>query len=130
MNNKIVLPILILLLLVAFAFLYQAPAQGLQQLPEEGSLLVLMLVSAAVTWALVELGTVLGIDLGGYVAPIAAVLSPLIITLIEGYLQLIPPIFDNLVLSIIHLIVLAVGSIGTLIAIRRTKEKDTKALLA
>ena len=94
-------------------------SQGLMQLPEEGRLLVLMLVTAGVTWLLLKASVVFNIDLSGYANAAAAAIAPILITLIESWLQLIPPIFDNLVLSIIHLIVLAVGSIGAFFLFRR-----------
>ena len=97
-----------------------APAvQGLNQLPDEGSLLVLMLITAGVTWVLLKLSEVFNIDLSGWANAVAAALAPIFITLIEAGLQLIPPIFDNLVLSIIHLIVLLVGSLGTFFLFKR-----------
>lgn len=110
---KKVLPFVpFVLLAVFFASLKSQPA-GLQQLPEEGSQLVFMLVTAVVTWALLQLGAWFGIDLSGYIGVIASALAPILVTLIESYLQLIPPVFDNIVLTIIHLIVLLVGSLGT-----------------
>ena len=95
-------------------------AQGLMQLPEEGRLLVLMLITTGVTWVLLKLSLVFKIDLSGYANVVAVALAPILVTLIESWLQVIPPIFDNLVLSIIHLIVLLVGSIGAFFMIRRT----------
>ena len=94
-------------------------AQGLMELPDEGRLLVLMLITAGVTWLLLKLSEVFKIDLSGYANAIAAAIAPILITLIEAGLRLIPPIFDNLVLSIIHLIVLLVGSIGAFFLFKR-----------
>jgi len=97
-----------------------APAvQGLSQLPEEGSLLVLMLITAGVTWVLLKLSEVFHVDLSGWANAVAAALAPIFITLIEAGLKLIPPIFDNLVLSIIHLLVLLAGSVGTFFLFKR-----------
>ena len=110
----------VIVLTFVFVLTACAPAvQGLNQLPEEGSLLVLMLVTAGLTWILLKLSEVFKIDLSGYANAIAAVLAPILITLIESYLQLIPPIFDNLVLSIIHLLVLLAGSVGTFFLFKR-----------
>ena len=81
-------------------------------LPDEGRALVLALVTAGVLWALLQLSAVIKIDLSGYANMIAAVLAPLLVTVIESYLQLIPPIFDDLVLTVIHFIVLLIGSLG------------------
>lgn len=92
---------------------------GLQQLPDEGRALVFMIVTAGVTWALLKLGEVLKIDLSGWSNTIAAVLAPVLVAILERYLQLIPSVFDNIVLTIIHLIVLLVGSLGTIWIVQR-----------
>lgn len=88
--------------------------QGLTQLPDEGRLLILSLVTAGVTWVLLKLSELLKIDLSGYTNAIAAALAPIIVAAIESYLQLIPPAFDNIVLTVIHLLVLLLGSLGTI----------------
>lgn len=114
------LRVLPLLLLMSFVFSACAPAvAGLAQLPDEGSLLVFTLVTAGVTWLLLKLSEVTGRDLGGYANAIATAIAPILVTLIESYLNLIDPIFDNIVLTIIHLIVLLVGSIGTFFLFKR-----------
>lgn len=110
-------------LFVAMAFVLsacatQAVAQ-LAQLPDEGRNLVFILLSAGITWLLLKLSERTGVDLGGYANAIATALAPIIVTLIESALNLIDPIFDNIVLTIIHLIVLLVGSIGTFFLFRR-----------
>lgn len=94
-------------------------SQGLMQLPDEGRLLVLMLVTAGVNWLLLQLSLFFKVELQGYANALAAAIAPIFVVLIESGLQLIPPVFDNLVLSIIHLIVLAVGSIGAFFIFRR-----------
>lgn len=129
MQRNTLLAIVVLVVLVIVAFLYQPPAQGLAQLPDEGRNLVMILVTAAVTWALLQLSLAVGLDLSGYAAPIAAVLSPILVTIIESYLNLIPPIYDNIVLTIIHLLVLLLGSIGAYVATLRVKERQSKQLL-
>ena len=98
------------------AFLLTGCAAGaaqLQQLPEEGVTLVLFLVTAGVTWVLLQLSALFKLELKGYANAIAAALAPVVVAALESYLQLIPPVFDNLVLSVIHLIVLLAGSLGT-----------------
>ena len=122
------------LLFVTLLLVGCAPAVGfaapLMQLPDEARLLILTLVTAGVTWVLLQLSVALKIDLSGYVQPIAAVLAPIIVTVIENYLQLIPPAFDDIVLTVIHFIVLLLGSIGTFFVFKRVKNKQTKQLLA
>lgn len=92
---------------------------GLQQLPEDGRVLVFTLLSAGLTWVLLKASEFFKIELKGYANTVAAALAPIVITLIESGLHLIPPIFDNIVLSIIHLVVLLVGSIGTFFLFKR-----------
>ena len=122
--------LLFLFVLIAVLLAACAPtAQGLVELPDEGRLLALTLVTSGLTFVLLWLGGLLKIDFGGFIQPLAAVLSPLIITVIENYLAMIPPIYDNLVLSVIHIIVLLLGSVGSVVLFRRVKTRDTKALL-
>lgn len=102
--------------------------QGLVALPEEAQLLILTLLTAGLTWLLVQLGKVIPVDFSGYAGPIAAVLSPVIVTFVESYLQMIPPVFDDLVLAVIHFIVLLIGSIGAYMIVGKTKNKQLKLL--
>lgn len=115
MLRRFILFVLVTLLLTACA-----PAvQGLSQLPDEGRQLVFILLSAAFTWILLKLSEVTGIDLKGYAPVVATALAPIIVTLIESWLQTIPSIFDNIVLTLIHLVVLLVGSLGTFFLLKR-----------
>lgn len=113
----------LLLLVCALLLSACAPAQGIAQglnsLPDEGRWLVLILLTAGVTWLLLKASLVFHVDLAGYADAVAAALAPIVITLFEAGLRLIPPVFDNVVLTIIHLIVLLVGSIGTFFLFRR-----------
>jgi hypothetical protein len=122
----IVLMIVLSVLLTACA----AQAAGLQQLPDEGRILVLELITSGLIVVLLWVGKYIPIDARGYAQAIAAVLSPLAVTGIERYLQLIPPIYDNLVLVIIHYIVLFLGGVATVIVYRRVRDRATKALLS
>jgi len=97
----------------------RAAVAPLMELPDEGRLLVLTLLTAGVTWLLLKASIVFKVDLSGHAAAVAAALAPILITLIEAGLRLIPPVFDNIVLTIIHLIVLLVGSIGTFFLFQR-----------
>lgn len=111
-----------ILIFVVFAVLLSACAPGvagLAQLPDEGRNLVFILLSAGLTWLLLKLSEATGVDLGGYANAVATALAPIIITLIESALNLIDPVFDNIVLTIIHLIVLLVGSIGAFFLFKR-----------
>jgi uncharacterized transporter YbjL len=116
MNGGSIMKKIITLILVLFVLALTgcaAQAAQLQQLPEEGVNLVFILVTAAVTWLLLTLKDFFKIDLSGYAGALAAALAPLLVAWFESYLQLIPAIFDNVVLTVIHLIVLLVGSLGT-----------------
>jgi ABC-type transport system involved in cytochrome bd biosynthesis fused ATPase/permease subunit len=91
-----------------------AIAQGLVALPDEASVLILSLLTAGVAWLLAK------VNMGQFTQPIAAALAPVIITALEGFLGTIPPVFDNLVLSLLHLLVLYVGgSIGVYVLAKR-----------
>lgn len=110
------------ILFVFMAFLLSACAPsvaGLAQLPDEGRILIFTLVTAGVTWLLLKLSEVTGQGLGGYANAIATAIAPILVTLIESWLNLIPPAFDNIVLTLIHLVVLLVGSIGTFFLFKR-----------
>lgn len=99
-------------------------ANGLVALPDDAATLIAALVTAAVAALFLKL------NWGGeFAQPLAAAISPIIITLLEGWLGVIPPIFDNLVLSILHLLVLFVGgSVGSFLLFKRAKQP--KQLLA
>ncbi len=122
--KKIMVVLFALLLVGCVAVPAVAPENGLAQslvaLPDEGRILVLSLVTAGVAFLLSK------VNMGQYTQVIAAVFAPIIITLIESGLQTIPPIFDNLVLSLIHLLVLFIsGSIGALVFFKRAKQPKT-----
>jgi hypothetical protein len=106
--KKIVILFLLTFLLTACA----AQVAGLQQLPDEGVNLVFMLVTFVVAFLLLKLSEATGFDFKGYAGAIVAVVAPILVGYIESYLRLIPPMWDDIVLTVIHLIVLAVGSLG------------------
>ena len=123
--------ILFLFVFVAVLLTACAPAvQGLVGLPDEAKDLIMVLLTSGLTFLLLQLGKLIPIDLSGYGAPLAAALAPIVIAVLEYYLGMIPSTFDSIVLTIIHLIVLLVGSIGTIVVFNRVKRKDTKNLLA
>jgi hypothetical protein len=94
--------------------------QGLMQLPDEGRILILTLLTAGLAWLLTK------INMGQYTEALAAAIAPIIITGIEMGLQMIPALYDNVVLSIIHLLVLFIGgSIGFVFFFKRVKEPKT-----
>jgi len=109
--------------LIGMLFLAACAPTAIQSLvgplPEEAQTLIFILLTAAVTWVLLKLSEVFKIDLSGYANAIAVALAPIIVAIIEDWLALIPPAFDNIVLTVIHLIVLLVGSIGTFFLLQR-----------
>src|SRR5258706_3148792 len=114
--------ILPMLLLVFMLTACAAQVAQLQQLPDEGVNLIWLVVTAGVLWALLQLSAIVKVDLGGYKDMIAAILAPIIVTIVQNYLQLIPSIYDNVVLSLIHLLVLFVGgSFGVFLLAKHRK---------
>lgn len=107
-----------------------AMAQGLVAMPDELRLLILSLVTAAVTWLLLQAGIALKIDMSGYVTPIVAIVTPILVTLVENVLGTIPSAWDNIVLAVIHVVVLLIGSLGSTLLFKRTQERALKHLLA
>lgn len=126
MKKKILFVLVLLPLLVTAC---AAPVAQLQQLPDEGRILVLELITAGVTAALLWLSGAIKLDLKGFAQPIAAVFSPLVVTIVEHYLQMIPSVYDDLALVVIHYIVLFLGGVATVILYKRVRARDTKALL-
>lgn len=117
--------------LIAVLLTACAPAvQGLTDLPDEGKLLVMTLVTAGLAALLLWFGNLVGLELGGWVQPIVAVVAPLLITVIEHFLGMIDPIFDAVLLTVIHYLVLLFGGIGSVVLFRRVKNRQTKSLLA
>jgi hypothetical protein len=137
-KNKVICILLVLFALFVLAACVAVPAvrpinrlaQSLVALPPEGSLLITALVTAAVTWLLLKAAELLKMDLSGYVGPIVAIVAPILITAIESVLGMIPPAFDNIALTVIHLIVLIVASLGIYVGTGRLKNKQVKSLLA
>jgi len=120
---KKVLPILLLVFLLTAC---AAQVSQLQQLPDEGVHLVDVLVTAGLLWVLLQLSAVLKIDLSGYAGAAAAVIAPIIVSVIEKYLQLIPATYDSLVLTVIHFIVLLLGSLGTFWVLQRRPQPSLR----
>jgi hypothetical protein len=94
-------------------------AAQLAGLPDDAQVLIFSLITAGVTWLLLKASEFFKIDLSGYANAAAAAIAPILIAIIESWLGLIPPVFDNLVLSIIHLIVLLIGSLGAFFLFKR-----------
>ncbi len=123
--KKILVTLLLGFLTVFMLVACAAPpalTQTLTQVPTELQTLIAALLTAGLTWLVLQIK---GIDLSGYVPAIVAAVSPILITLLQGWLGLIPPVYDDLVLAVIHVIVVGIGSLGALLILKR----KTKATL-
>jgi hypothetical protein len=103
--------------------------QTLVALPDEGKILIMTLLSAGLTWLLLQVGKRIPVDLSGYGPALAAAIAPIITVVIEYFLQMIPATYDSIVLTVIHLIVVAVGSLGLFQIIAKVKAGQTRQLL-
>lgn len=103
--------------------------RGLAGLPEEAKVLILSLITALLTTLFAWIATQFHIDLSGYVEPLALVVSGIVVTFIESQLQLIPPVFDSLVLSVIHILVLIATGGFMLLFYRKARARATRTLL-
>jgi hypothetical protein len=122
MNTKgtIILAIALLaLLFVPSVEQAQGVAQGLAQLPDEALQLIRWAVTAGVAWLLLK------VDMGGFTQILAAAIAPIVIAALERLTGMIPPVFDNLVLSLIHLLVLFIGGLGSFLLFKRAREPKT-----
>src|SRR5262245_2967141 len=123
--NKTVLAVLVFLVVVgAWVFAptlaaHSSFTQGLTTLPEDAVRLIGAAVTAGVAWLLLK------VDLGQYTAALAAALAPIVVAVLERLLGLIPPVYYNVVLSVIHLLVLFLsGSIGVFLFIKRVRSPE------
>lgn len=114
---KRLLWILPLMFLVACAVADPTPPTALGQtlvaMPEELNVLIWTLVSAGLTWLLAK------INMGYLTAQIAAIVAPLIVTAVGLFLQTIPSLFDAPLLAFIHFVVVAVGSLGVFVVLKK-----------
>jgi hypothetical protein len=113
--------VVLLFVAVMFATLAacSAPAgltQTLTVVPTELQTLIAALLTAGLTWLVLQIKA---IDLSSYVPAVVAAISPILITLIQGWLGLIPTVYDDLVLAVIHMIVVGLGSLGALLFVKR-----------
>src|SRR5512146_120862 len=101
--------------------------QTLIGLPDDAKSLIAVLVTAAVIWLVQWIASKTSIDLSGYADAVIALVAGLIVAVLEKYLALVPGEFDNLVLAIIHVLVLALGG-GMLFVI--AKRRTVRGMLA
>jgi len=88
-------------------------------LPDDAKILILLLITSGLTaffsWVFVKWG----VDLRGYTAELAAVLAAIVVTLVELLLKQLVFIPDQILMTIIHLIVLALAGFGTAFFLNR-----------
>jgi hypothetical protein len=87
--------------------------QAFVTLPDDAKLLILLGITSLLTALFAFAFTKWGLDLRGYIPELAAILAAIVVTIIEFGLKLLTFIPDEILLTIIHLIVLALGGYGT-----------------
>jgi len=90
-------------------------------LPDDAKLLILGLITSLLTALFSYAFVKWGVDLRGYTAELAAVLAAIFVTVIEAVLKLLAFIPDNILATIIHLIVLALAGLGTAFFLSRRR---------
>jgi hypothetical protein len=132
--KKLILPVIAIALLAWALLVPVAPTvslvQGLTTLPPDGLELIMFAVTAALAWLLLKLGELVGSDLASYIQPLAVVIAPILVTIAEKYLGMIPSTYDAIVITLIHLLWLAVGSVGAYLITQRLKNKKVTTLLS
>lgn len=97
-------------------------------LPDDARILILGLITSLLT-ALFSFAFVKwGLDLRGFTAELAAVLAAIAVAVIEFGLKLLSFIPDQILLTIIHLIVLALTGIGTAFILNRRRTPGYRSL--
>jgi len=82
-------------------------------LPDDAKMLILVLITSLLTALFGFLFVKWGLDLRGYIVELAAILAAIVVTVFEFLLKLLAFIPDQILLTIIHLIVLALAGYGT-----------------
>ena len=82
-------------------------------LPDDAKLLILTLITSLLTALFAFLLARWGLDLRGYTVELAATLAAVVVTVFEFLLKLLAFIPDQILLTVIHLIVLALAGYGT-----------------
>jgi hypothetical protein len=90
-------------------------------LPDDAKILILGLVTSLLTALFAFLFTKWGLDLRGFVPELAAVLAAIVVTAFEFLLQMLAFVPDNILSSIIHLIVLMITGYGVVKALAKAR---------
>ena len=97
-------------------------------LPDDAKILILGFITSLIAALFAFLFTKWGLDLRGFTAELAAVLAAIVVTVFEFLLKLLAFIPDNIITTIIHLIVLALAGIGTAFVLHRRSTPGYRSL--
>ena len=97
-------------------------------LPDDAKLLILALITSAVTALFAYAFAKWGIDLRGFTVELAAVLAGIVVIVVEFLLKLLAFIPDQILLTIIHLIVLALSGYATALILKKVRTPGYRSL--
>ena len=97
-------------------------------LPEDAKLLILGLITSLLTALFGFLFVRWGLDLRGYITGLSATLAAIVVTVFEFVLKMLVFVPDQILLTIIHLIVLAVSGYGAALALNRMRTPGYRSL--
>jgi hypothetical protein len=97
-------------------------------LPDDAKLLILVLITSLLTALFGYAFVRWGIDLRGYITGLSATLAAIVVTVFEFLLKLLTFIPDQILLTIIHLIVLALAGYGAALALNRMRTPGYRSI--
>jgi len=97
-------------------------------LPDDAKILILGLITSLLTASFAFLLNRWGLDLRGYIIGLSATLAAIVVTVFEFLLKLLVFVPDDILLTIIHLIVLAVSGYGAALALNRMRTPGYRSL--
>jgi len=97
-------------------------------LPDDAKILILGLITSLLTALFGFLFVRWGLDLRGYIIGLSATLAAIVVTAFEFALKMLVFIPDEILLTIIHLIVLAVTGYGAALALNRMRTPGYRSL--
>lgn len=116
-KNKVILLVLLAAVLVVPLFSHSVQGSAAVQIPEQLKLIIDGLVLAAVMLGLQAIFDLVGLDLRGMGAAIAAVLSAFVIAQLQGLIDVVPAIYDQWLTIGIQILVYLLSGVGVLRAI-------------
>ena len=97
-------------------------------LPDDAKLLILVLITSLFTALFGYAFIKWGLDLRGYIPELAAVLAAIVVAVIEFGLKLLTFVPDQILLTIIHLIVLALSGYGAAFMLNKFRTPGYRSL--